>query len=133
SHRPERVIVVADNCSDATVALARHEGVEVFETQGNVDKKAGALNQALRAVLPSRGENDVVMVMDADTTLDAGFLAAAVNDFTRDRALMAVGVLFYGEEGGGLLGQLQRNEYIRYSREIRRRRGRVFILTGTAS
>ena len=28
---------------------------------------------------------------------------------------------------------LQRNEYVRYSREIGRRRGRVFVLTGTAS
>jgi cellulose synthase/poly-beta-1,6-N-acetylglucosamine synthase-like glycosyltransferase len=46
---------------------------------------------------------------------------------------MAIGGLFYGESGHGLLGQLQRNEYVRYSREIRRRRGRVFVLTGTAS
>jgi cellulose synthase/poly-beta-1,6-N-acetylglucosamine synthase-like glycosyltransferase len=53
--------------------------------------------------------------------------------FTNDRALMAVGGLFYGEEGHGMLGQFQRNEYIRYGREIRRRRGRVFVLTGTAS
>jgi cellulose synthase/poly-beta-1,6-N-acetylglucosamine synthase-like glycosyltransferase len=73
------------------------------------------------------------MVMDADTRLDDGFLAAAVNRFTNDRALMAVGGLFYGEEGHGLLGQFQRNEYIRYAREMRRRRGRVFVLTGTAS
>ena len=46
---------------------------------------------------------------------------------------MAVGGLFYGEEGSGLIGQFQRNEYIRYAREMRRRRGRVFVLTGTAS
>jgi cellulose synthase/poly-beta-1,6-N-acetylglucosamine synthase-like glycosyltransferase len=46
---------------------------------------------------------------------------------------MAVGGLFYGEEGAGLIGQFQRNEYTRYAREIRRRRGRVFVLTGTAS
>ncbi|WP_241978678.1 glycosyltransferase family 2 protein [Cryobacterium sp. TmT2-59] len=46
---------------------------------------------------------------------------------------MAIGGLFYGEEGFGLLGQLQRNEYIRYSRQIRHRRGHVFVLTGTAS
>jgi cellulose synthase/poly-beta-1,6-N-acetylglucosamine synthase-like glycosyltransferase len=46
---------------------------------------------------------------------------------------MAIGGLFYGDEGEGLLGQFQRNEYIRYSRELRRRRGRVFVLTGTAS
>lgn len=133
SHRPERVIVVADNCTDATVVLARQHGVEVIESVGNTDKKAGALNQALAQILPGQGDNDVVMVMDADTTLDDGFLEAAVARFTYDRALMAVGGLFYGEEGFGLLGQLQRNEYLRYSREIARRRGRVFVLTGTAS
>ena len=46
---------------------------------------------------------------------------------------MAIGALFYGEDGAGVLGQFQRNEYSRYSRDIRRRRGRVFVLTGTAS
>lgn len=73
------------------------------------------------------------MVMDADTTLDPGFLEGAVRRFTADRALMAVGGLFYGDENGGVLGQFQRNEYLRYARDMRRRRGRVFILTGTAS
>ncbi len=33
----------------------------------------------------------------------------------------------------GLVGQLQRNEYTRYQRYISRRRGKVFVLTGTAS
>jgi cellulose synthase/poly-beta-1,6-N-acetylglucosamine synthase-like glycosyltransferase len=133
SHRPERVVVVADNCTDRTVPLARRAGVEVIESVDNDDKKAGALNQALRALLPGLGDNDVVMVMDADTVLDDGFLESAVRRFTHDRALMAVGGLFYGEEGEGLLGQFQRNEYIRYARDMRRRRGRVFVLTGTAS
>jgi cellulose synthase/poly-beta-1,6-N-acetylglucosamine synthase-like glycosyltransferase len=130
---PHRVVVVADNCTDATAAIAEAHGAEVFVTEGNTRKKAGALNQALRGLLDGMGDNDVVMCMDADTVLDDGFLAAGVQRFTSDRALMAIGGLFYGEEGHGLLGQLQRNEYVRYSREIRRRRGRVFVLTGTAS
>jgi biofilm PGA synthesis N-glycosyltransferase PgaC len=133
SHRPERIIVVADNCTDATVRIALDAGVDVHETVDNRHKKAGALNQALKEVLPGQGDNDLVMVMDADTTLDPGFLEAAVQRMTSDRALMAVGGLFYGEEGSGLLGQFQRNEYLRYAREMRRRRGRVFVLTGTAS
>ncbi|HSP52329.1 MAG TPA: glycosyltransferase family 2 protein [Cryobacterium sp.] len=133
SHRPERVVVVADNCTDRTVDIARSLGVEIFESRENTHKKAGALNQVLKTVLPGQGDNDLIMVLDADTTLDDGFLAAAVSRFTSDRALMAVGGLFYGEEGSGLLGQCQRNEYIRYSREISRRRGQVFVLTGTAS
>ena len=130
---PNRVIVVADNCTDATESVARAHGAEVFVTVGNTDKKAGALNQALNRLLDGLGDNDIVMCMDADTVLDDGFLAAGVQRFTTDRALMAIGGLFYGEQGHGLLGQLQRNEYVRYSREIRRRRGRVFVLTGTAS
>jgi cellulose synthase/poly-beta-1,6-N-acetylglucosamine synthase-like glycosyltransferase len=130
---PDRIIVVADNCTDATAAVARQHGAEVFITVSNSHKKAGALNQALRMLLDGLGDNDVVMCMDADTVLDDGFLAAGVQRFTSDRALMAIGGLFYGEEGHGLLGQLQRNEYVRYSREIKRRRGRVFVLTGTAS
>jgi biofilm PGA synthesis N-glycosyltransferase PgaC len=133
SHRPERIIVVADNCSDATEDIAKALGVEVFRTVGNTRKKAGALNQALREVLPHQGENDLVMVMDADTVLDDGFLEATVRRMTADRGLMAIGGLFYGEQGKGLLGQFQRNEYARYAREMERRRGRVFVLTGTAS
>ena len=130
---PARVVVVADNCTDSTVRLAREAGVDVFETRDNVHKKAGGLNQALLEVLPDLGDNDCVMVMDADTQLDPGFLAGATRRLTDDRALMAVGGLFYGEEGAGLIGQFQRNEYSRYQRELRRRRGRVFVLTGTAS
>ncbi|HJR50694.1 MAG TPA: glycosyltransferase family 2 protein [Gemmatimonadales bacterium] len=133
SHPPERIIVVADNCTDGTAQIARDAGVEVFETVGNSQKKAGALNQALALLLPRQGHNDLVMVMDADTTLDDGFLETAVQRMTADRSLMAIGGLFYGEQGSGLLGQFQRNEYIRYAREMRRRRGRVFVLTGTAS
>ncbi|HRD62898.1 MAG TPA: glycosyltransferase family 2 protein [Nocardioides sp.] len=133
SHRPERVIVVADNCTDATEEIALRLGVEVFRTVDNRHKKAGGLNQVLREVLPGQGENDCVMVMDADTVLDDGFLEAAVRRMSADRALMAIGGLFYGEQGKGLLGQFQRNEYARYAREMERRRGRVFVLTGTAS
>jgi cellulose synthase/poly-beta-1,6-N-acetylglucosamine synthase-like glycosyltransferase len=133
SQAPERIVVVADNCTDDTADIARAAGVEVFTTRHNTQKKAGALNQALVAVLPGQGDNDLVMVMDADTTLDDGFLEAARRRMEDDRALMAVGGLFYGEEGHGILGQFQRNEYTRYAREMKRRRGRVYVLTGTAS
>ncbi|MGB3414616.1 MAG: glycosyltransferase family 2 protein, partial [Microbacteriaceae bacterium] len=131
--QPDRVLVVADNCTDGTVAIARQYGVEVFETVNNTDKKGGALNQALKELLPDLGDNDTVLVMDADTQLSAGFLEKAVQLFRGDRALMAVGGLFTGEDGGGMLGQFQRNEYFRYQREIRRREGRVFVLTGTGT
>jgi poly-beta-1,6-N-acetyl-D-glucosamine synthase len=133
SRKPDRVIVVLDNCTDQTEAVALSAGVEIFKSVNNTNKKAGALNQALAKFLPELGPNDTIMVMDADTILRQGFLASAVKHFTYDRGLSAIGGLFYGEARKGFISQLQRNEYIRYSREIRRRRGRVFVLTGTAS
>ena len=133
SRPPDRVIVVADNCSDDTVAVARQNGVEVFETKGNSDRKAGALNQALADVLPHMDQSDVILVMDADTSLSPDYLRTAVRMFEHYPMLDAIGGLFYGEPGSGLIGQLQRNEYLRYQLQIRQRRGRVFVLTGTAS
>ena len=130
---PDRVIVIADNCTDATIELAHAAGVGVVATVGNVGKKAGAVNQVLRRLVPHQGDNDLVMIMDADTILDPQFLENARRRFTDDRGLMAVGGLFHGAEGGGVIGQFQRNEYVRYSRDLRRRQGKVFVLTGTAS
>jgi cellulose synthase/poly-beta-1,6-N-acetylglucosamine synthase-like glycosyltransferase len=45
----------------------------------------------------------------------------------------AVGGVFFGESGSGLVRQLQRSEYVRYGRDISRRQARVFVLSGTAS
>jgi biofilm PGA synthesis N-glycosyltransferase PgaC len=130
---PDRVVVVADNCTDRTVEIAEEMGHEVFETSGNRDRKAGALNQALKRILPTLGPADLVMVMDADTSLGERFLEAAEAEFRDDDELSAVGGLFYGDRGSRILGQFQRNEYARYSTQIKARHGRVFVLTGTAS
>jgi cellulose synthase/poly-beta-1,6-N-acetylglucosamine synthase-like glycosyltransferase len=133
TRRADRVVVIADNCSDDTAGIAADAGAEVFVTAGNRHKKAGALNQALAEVLPTLGPSDAVLVMDADSTLAAEFLAVAVELLTHDAGLGAVGGVFLGTPGHGLIGQFQRNEYVRYAREIGRQRGRVMVLTGTAS
>ena len=130
---PDRIVVIADNCTDATVEVARGHGAEVVETVGNTEKKAGALNQVLRDLLPEADRDDVFLVMDADSTISDEYLEVGLGLLEIDAGLMAVGGLFYGEEDGGLVGQLQRNEYTRYQRLVSRTRGRVFVLTGTAS
>ena len=130
---PDRIVVVADNCTDETVEIARRHGAEVFVTVANTDKKAGALNQALSGMFEHVDTREVVLVMDADSVLVPEFLHTAMERLEADPDLMAVGGVFYGEAGSGLVGQLQRNEYTRYQRYISRRLGKVFVLTGTAS
>jgi cellulose synthase/poly-beta-1,6-N-acetylglucosamine synthase-like glycosyltransferase len=133
TRRADRILVVADNCTDATVAIALAHGVEVLETVGNTDAKAGGLNQALAKLLPDSAVEDVFLVMDADSTITPDFLEVALGRLESDPDLMAVGGLFSGEDGAGILGQLQRNEFTRYQRVIGRREGHLFVLTGTAS
>src|SRR6476620_1663291 len=69
TRRPDRVIVVADNCTDRTIARAWTAGATVVRSVGNTHRKAGALNQVLRMLLPDLDDGDVVMVMDADSVI----------------------------------------------------------------
>ena len=131
-HRaPHSVVVVCDNCTDDTAEIARRHGAEVFTTVANTHKKAGALNQALAELLPTVVDDDVVLVMDADTALDPAFIDNGLGYLALGYA--AVGGTFRGRAGGGLVGMFQRNEYARYQRDVTRRRGKALELTGTAT
>jgi cellulose synthase/poly-beta-1,6-N-acetylglucosamine synthase-like glycosyltransferase len=130
--RPDRVIVIADNCTDATAGLAQLCGAQVIATRGNRHKKAGALNQVLQRLLPLLGIEDAVLVMDADSALDRGFIKHAVEYLATGR-YAAVGGTFTGKPGGGAVGAFQRNEYARYARDVRRLSGKALVLTGTAT
>ena len=132
SHLPDQVIVVADNCSDGTAAVARIWEAEVYETMGNTHKKAGALNQALDNILPDLRDEDAVLVMDADSFLDEKFVEHALSKLSCG-SYGGVGGTFSGRSGGGFVGMLQRNEFARYARDVNRRKGKVLCLTGTAA
>lgn len=127
-----RIIVASDNSTDATVALARSHGVDVFETVDNTAKKAGALNQALAMALPVSTADDFIFVVDADTTLSDTFIPAAWEAFQADGSIAAVGGVFRGEEPTNLLELCQVNEYARFAREVERKR-RTMVLSGTSS
>jgi cellulose synthase/poly-beta-1,6-N-acetylglucosamine synthase-like glycosyltransferase len=130
---PGRVIVVADNCTDATELIALAEGAEVIRTVGNADKKAGALNFALSGLLPGAGPEDVFLIQDADSQLSRDFIERAMTHLRADSRLGAVGGVFRGGHGGGFVGHLQRNEYARYARDVRRLQGKCLVVTGTAA
>ena len=130
---PDEILVVSDNSTDNTVDLAERAGAQVTETVANSSKKAGALNQALATVLPRLQEDDFVLVQDADSVLDPGFIESALSHLAADDRLGAVGGVFRGQDGGGFVGHLQRNEYARYARDVRRLKGRCLVVTGTAA
>lgn len=130
---PADIQVICDNCIDSTEQIAEDMGVPTMRTVDNRHKKAGALNQALRELLPQLSDSDSVLVMDADSILDPGFVSNARFRMAYDQRLGGISGTFRGGTGGGYVGMLQRNEYGRYSRDVRRLRGRALVLTGTAA
>ncbi len=73
SHR--RIVVVADNCSDDTAALARAAGAEAFERHDpSLPGKPRALAWAIAQVPADQW--DACVIVDADSTVHPGFARA---------------------------------------------------------
>lgn len=71
-----RIVVVADNCTDGTAALAREAGAEVLERHdAHLRGKGYALELGFSASR-ARGWADAVVVVDADSEASANLLAA---------------------------------------------------------
>ncbi len=71
-----RVVVVADNCTDSTAALARAAGAEVIERVDPVRRGKGYALEMAFATLLSEGATDLVVVVDADTIVSSNLLTA---------------------------------------------------------
>ena len=76
--------------------------------------------------------NDLVLLMDADSQLSAGWIASAVRALQSDRKLGGVCGTYLGVKEKGILRQLQRNEFVRASRLVPRR-GSLWVLSGTGT
>jgi cellulose synthase/poly-beta-1,6-N-acetylglucosamine synthase-like glycosyltransferase len=139
SLRPDRIVVVADNCTDGTAgAAAAFAEVEVLETVGNRSRKAGALNQAWAAVEATLDDDDVLLTLDADTILSPRFVEHALQRFVLRPELAAVCGSFLARSAGStwwarFLALLQKLEYERYRRQLARRRGATRVLSGGVS
>ena len=71
-----QVLVVADNCTDSTAALARAAGARVLERHDAVSRGKGhALDFAFKTSA-THGWADAVVVVDADTEVSANLLEA---------------------------------------------------------
>jgi cellulose synthase/poly-beta-1,6-N-acetylglucosamine synthase-like glycosyltransferase len=131
THPVDRCIVIADNCSDQTAVIAAGRSAEIFTTVGNRDKKAGALNQVLDALLPTLDQDDTLLIMDADTTLCQDFVEATLAQL--HSGVGGVSGTFIARTSSRFIGSLQAMEYHRYRRQIGRRGGRAYVLSGTAT
>ena len=132
SRKPDQIVVMSDNSTDATVQIAQNMGVDVVESIGNDKKKAGALNQVFLGYLKHEDDETYVLIQDADTELSPNFVEAALKAM-EDRTVGAVGGIFLGDGKNGLLGDCQNLEYVRYAREIGRAKGEAKVLTGTST
>ena len=74
------IIVIADNCTDATASLAAEAGAEVLvRTDPQVRGKGHALRWAFDRILDRTPAPHAIVVVDADSEADPGFLAAIVD------------------------------------------------------
>ena len=96
------VIVVADNCTDATAAIARAAGAKVYERSDiTLRGKGYALRWCFDAILNQQPSYDGIVVIDADSVASVNFLS--VMNFYLDRGAGA----FLSELGQLLLHRLK--------------------------
>jgi len=76
------VVVIADNCSDATAGQARLAGARVLvRNDGQRRGKGYALDHAFSILLPEN--HDAFLIVDADTRVEANFILATAELFGR--------------------------------------------------
>ena len=79
AYRPLEVIVIADNCSDETAAVAAATGVTVWEREDpTAPGKGPALAWALERLWHERTDTEVVIVVDADCDVSGNLCAALI-------------------------------------------------------
>ena len=70
------IVVVADNCTDATAARARNEGARVVERrEPGLRGKGYALRYGFDRLLASEAAYDAFVVIDADSVVSTNFLS----------------------------------------------------------
>jgi cellulose synthase/poly-beta-1,6-N-acetylglucosamine synthase-like glycosyltransferase len=137
TRRVDRVVVVADNCTDRTAVVARHfrlrdVAVDVAELAANRDRKAGALNHGYKFI----ADYDFVLTMDADTILEPEFVEKTVADLEANPRLGGVCARYWAKfernQFPPMVQNFQRLEYARFDDSRMLRDWRVSVLSGAA-
>lgn len=84
------VVVLADNCTDATAAISRSFGATVLERSNLTQRGKGyALDWGFLQLLKEPNGADAFAIVDADTWVSPGFLSAASQRISRDNGWTA--------------------------------------------
>jgi biofilm PGA synthesis N-glycosyltransferase PgaC len=131
-----QVVLVADNCTDATVSIAKRlAGVRVVETSGNVHKKPGALNLAWTLL---RDEIDYFACLDADTVIPPQAVSQWVAQMVAEPQTAGISARFTmqpkpeNSAWENLLARLQKAEFAQWTDTALARGGHTTVLAGTA-
>ena len=100
----DRVLVVADRCTDATVEIARAHGALVLERGPDAEPGRAAARQA---GIDHAGtlEWDAMVMIDADSIVEPGFFSACERALALDPAPPALQARSEAELGRGLLAR----------------------------
>jgi 1,2-diacylglycerol 3-beta-glucosyltransferase len=78
-HELRRLVVIADNCSDATATLAAARGAEVLERHNRTHRGKGhALSWAIQVLRDADPGIEAFVVVDADSVAEPGLIAGLV-------------------------------------------------------
>jgi biofilm PGA synthesis N-glycosyltransferase PgaC len=139
TRRPDRIVVVADNCSDKTVQVARRFGrsVTVIETVGNRDRKVGALRAAWQQYVAYG--YDYLLGVDADTVLAENTLEDLERELETSPKVGGVMARYTFDPDlaqtrwARLLIRLQRMEFASWTLDMLHRKRSTYVLGGQAT
>jgi 1,2-diacylglycerol 3-beta-glucosyltransferase len=96
-----QIVVVADNCTDDTAAIAAQAGAHRVMTRYSSESggKGGALRWALDQILVGDAPPTAVAIVDADSIPPPGFLTALVQPFEAKRARVVQGLSLLSPQG----------------------------------
>lgn len=122
--RPDRIVVICDNCTDRTFDVVSRYPVTAMRSTGNPHGKSGALNQGWRRYAK---DADVVVCADADTVLPPEAVQRWLGELRPGIGGISAQVVMTGD---GILERMQRAEFSK-STEIGLRNGFVSVISGT--
>jgi poly-beta-1,6-N-acetyl-D-glucosamine synthase len=133
---PDRIVVIADNCTDRTEEIARrYRGVTVMRTVGNTERKVGALNQGW---LRWQAGYDYIAGVDADTVLAPDCLQHLEEELATPPGRRRDGRYTFEQNLGSsatarLLIRMQRLEFASWTADALRRNRKTYVLGGQAT